>query len=248
MLGKVVALVVSPLGTALLLLACALALEWAGRTRGARWLVAAAALWLTLWATPVMSDALRGSLEDRAGPRALADVPAAEVAVVLGGGVRGPAPPRRPDPDLGEASDRLWHAARLYHAGKVKRLLVTGGAPREGEGAEAPAMERFLVDLGVPASAIWREEASINTATNAELTARMLRERGVSTIVLVTSALHMPRARVNFERTGLVVHLAPTDFEVVDRPWSLLRVLPDAEALQGSARAFKEIVGKVVGR
>jgi len=248
MLGKVVALVVSPLGTALLLLACGLALEWAGRTRLARWWVAAAALWLTLWATPVMSDALRGSLEDRAGPRALSDVPAAEVAVVLGGGVRGAAPPRRPDPDLGDASDRLWHAARLYHAGKVKRLVVTGGAPREGEGAEAPAMERFLVDLGVPASAIWREEASINTATNAELTAHMLRERGVTTIVLVTSALHMPRARANFERTGLVVHLSPTDFEVVDRPWNLLRVLPDAEALQGSARAFKEIVGKVVGR
>ena len=58
----------------------------------------------------------------------------------------------------------------------------------------------------------------------------------------------MPRARAALEREGLQVHPAPTDFEVIDMPWDLLRVRPDADALQGSAREMKEIVGRMVGR
>ena len=58
----------------------------------------------------------------------------------------------------------------------------------------------------------------------------------------------MPRARALFKRQGLVVHPAPTDFEVVERPFDVFRVLPDAEALEGSGRAFKEVVGRWVGR
>ena len=41
---------------------------------------------------------------------------------------------------------------------------------------------------------------------------------------------------------------APAEFEVVDRPLDLLRLVPDAGALQGSARAFKEWVGRWLGR
>jgi hypothetical protein len=52
----------------------------------------------------------------------------------------------------------------------------------------------------------------------------------------------MRRARAQFERVGLVVQPAPTDVEAVPRPFELLRVLPSAEALEGSARAFKEVV------
>jgi uncharacterized SAM-binding protein YcdF (DUF218 family) len=41
----------------------------------------------------------------------------------------------------------------------------------------------------------------------------MLRQRGIGTAILVTSALHMPRARAQFEREGLTIIPAPTDFE-----------------------------------
>ena len=61
----------------------------------------------------------------------------------------------------------------------------------------------------------------------------------------MTSALHMPRARREFERLGFTVHPAPTDWEVVDKPFDLLRIVPATDALDGSGRAFKEIVGVV---
>lgn len=268
MLSKIVAWLVSPLGTALLLLALAVLLRATtivrpragasraagtrvrmGRDRAAQWLVVTALAWLGLWSSAPASDALRGWIEDQAGPRALADVRGAEFAVVLGGSMSTPKPPQRPDPDLGMSSDRVWHAARLYHAGKVRRLLLCGGTSAPTERAtEADSMRRFLLDLGVPDSAIVLERASTTTATNAEQAAAILRGLGVDTVVLVTSALHMPRARAHFERVGLTVHPAPTDFEVVDEPFELERWLPNTRALDGSARAFKELVGRAGGR
>lgn len=144
--------------------------------------------------------------------------------------------------------DRGWHAARLYHAGKAKVLLLSGGSVRTGDGSEADAMRRVLLDLGVPDQALWLEDASVNTASNAEHTVALLQSPHIDSILLVTSALHMPRARIAFERAGVNVSPAPTDFEVIPMPLDLRQVLPDASALNGSARAMKEFVGRWGGR
>lgn len=247
MFSKLVAVAVSPLGVAL---SCGL-LGTVALFRGHRragWLIAGALGWLWLWATPLASDSLRGWLEAQAGPAEVVEVQRGQAAVVLGGGMNGPLLPERPYPDLESAADRMWHAARLLQAGKVQHLVLSGGTTRPGEPSEARSMQQFLLALGVPEQAMWLEEASTNTATNAERTAELLRAKQVSEVVLVTSALHMRRARAQFERVGLVVHPAPTDIEVVPQPFGLLRVLPDAGALEGSARAFKEVVGYWVGR
>lgn len=252
MMGQVVANVVSPLGTALLLgLACGL-LRYFSRGGFWRQLGAVAGLlgwaWLYLWSTPLASDALRGALEARAGARTVAEVVPAPVMVVLGGGVSGPRLPWRPEPDLQAGADRVWHAARLYKAGKAPQMVLSGGNVRSGDGSEAEAMRVFLKDLGVPEAAMRLEDGSDNTAANAVLTASMLAQEKTRAVILVTSALHMPRARRAFERAGLDVHPAPTDFEVIAVPFDLLRVLPDAAALSGSARAIKELVGLALGR
>lgn len=253
MLGKIVTVVISPLGTALLLCLAGWLLARSARPRSARlrWgraMQAVALLWLTFWSLPITSSALLAWVEADAGPPTVQAVARAPVMVVLGGGVSGPRLPLRPYPDLNAAGDRMWHAARLYHAGKAPRLLLSGGTTRTGTGSEAEAMRSFLLDLGVPDSAIALEAGSKDTSANAAETARLLKGQGVDTVVLVTSASHMPRARNLFERAGLKVNPAPTDFEPTGMPFDLLRVLPDAEALDKSARGFKEIVGRVVGR
>jgi uncharacterized SAM-binding protein YcdF (DUF218 family) len=104
-------------------------------------------------------------------------------------------------------------------------------------------MRTVLQDFGVPPSATLLEEASRNTRENATMTAALLRQRGIDRILLVTSALHMERARRHFVAEGLSVEPAPTDFEAVPEVEGVLRFLPDAESLLGSARAFKELVG-----
>lgn len=254
MFAKIIAALISPLGTSLLLGLIGLVLQFSGLERRAAWrrvaLVSSALglAWLLLWSTPVVSDALSGWLEAQAGPRTLDGLPQAPVIVVLGGGVAGPRPPQRPDPDLAASADRVWHAARLYHAGKAPRVLLSGGTVRTGDGSEAEAMQRFLLDLGVPPHAIALEDASVNTVSNAHHTAAQLAAQGIHQVILVTSAQHMPRARAALQREGLHVHPAPTDFNVIPMPWDALRLVPDVAALHASASAMREVVGRWVGR
>ncbi|MEA3643447.1 MAG: YdcF family protein [Lamprobacter sp.] len=109
-------------------------------------------------------------------------------------------------------------------------------------------MRGFLLDLGVPDRAIRLEGLSTKTVSNASATAALLQADGIEACMLVTSALHMSRARARFERAGLRVVPAPTDFEVIEMPMNLLRYVPDAAALRDSGRAFKELLGRWVGR
>jgi len=248
MLSKLVTCLLSPLGSSLCLLGLALFLAWRRRSRLATACGALAMVWLWAWSMPVLSLWLRGTLEDQFAQRPLSRVPQAQALVLLGGGVSPPSG-KAADINLGAAADRVWYAARLFHAGKAPLLLLSGGSdPQRHAFSEARAMAIFLQDLGVPAPALVLEEDSRNTLENAVFCAKLLKARGIRHVLLVTSALHMPRALALFSAQGLQVEPAPTDFEADSLPPGALAWLPDAEALDGSGRAMKEWVGKWVGR
>lgn len=245
MFSKLVIALVSPLGTSLCLLLLALLCAVLGWRRRAGLLTAVATLWLALWALPVASHALRGALEAPYPPLPVQSLPAAPVVVVLGGGVE-PPDTRQGLPELHAAADRVWHAARVFHAGKAPLVLASGGGPGGlGAVSEAWAMGQLLQALGVPAQAVLLEERSTNTRENARYTAELLQKRGITRVLLVTSALHMRRALAEFEAVGLQAQPAAADHEAEDtRGWpAWRRWLPDAGALEGSARAIKEWVG-----
>src|SRR6516225_9564766 len=98
----------------------------------------------------------------------MAKTPTAEVAIVLGGAVGQPLPPRV-ETGLSEASDRVLHAARLYKAGKVKRILVTAGNIPwlSSVKPEADLIRELLMEWGVPSEAIELASQSRNTYENA---------------------------------------------------------------------------------
>jgi uncharacterized SAM-binding protein YcdF (DUF218 family) len=198
---------------------------------------------------PVMSHWLTNQIENQFPQVPIASVAPAQAMVVLGGAV---SPPMigHTEIDLKSAADRVWYAARLFHAGKAPLVLLSGGGDLERQAfSEARAMAAFLQDLGVPAQAIVMEETSRNTRQNAAFSAALLKARGIEHILLVTSALHMPRALALFNAQGLQVTPAPTDFEASQEPPpGLLAWLPDAGALNGSALAMKELVGLWVER
>lgn len=163
--------------------------------------------------------------------------------VVLGGGMSAPNA-QRPYADLSAAADRVWHAARLFHAGKAPLLVLSGGpAAAPDSVSEAQAMRLFLRDLDVPDAAMVLEEHSGNTRQNAAMSAKLLGRRGVTQVLLVTSALHMARAAAHFEVAGLSVIPVATGHECLgDRQSG--RLIPSAEALDGSGRALKEWLGQ----
>lgn len=208
-----------------------------------------ALVWLWLWSMPLTSHWLASQVEDQFPQVPIASVPHAQAMVVLGGAVTPPMTGGT-EIDLKAAADRVWYAARLFHAGKAPLVLLSGGGDLERQAfSEARAMAVFIQDLGVPTQALALEETSRNTRENAAFSAALLKVRGIDQILLVTSALHMPRALALFKAQGLQVTPAPTDFEGNKAPPpGLLAWLPDADALNCSALAMKELVGLWVGR
>ncbi len=202
---------------------------------------------LVLWvsSTPVFAMWALGSLERQYPARTMAETPETDVAIVLGGAIGLPLVPRT-EADLYEASDRVLHAARLFRAGKVKRVLVTGGnSPWQAAvKPEAELIKSLLIEWGVPASAIETAGRSRNTYENALEIKEIWQRNGFASALLVTSAAHMPRAMAIFQKNDLPVVASSTDVLVYDGAWDpVLRWLPDAAALTMTTNAVKEWIG-----
>ena len=244
-----------PLGLACLFLALALLLgrrpDWQRR------LTAATLVVLWLGGNRIVAMTLLRSLEWRYTPPTIsgAPPPQADVIVVLGGATRAQAFPRTAS-EVNEAGDRLLCAARLYQQGAAPRILLSGGnVPWLGPASipEAEAMADILMAIGIPRDAIWTEPVSRNTHENAVETEALLESRGVTNVILVTSALHMPRAYRIFAKTDLNVIPVPADYLVTREDWEhytqpdpvvqLVNLLPSAQNLHWTTSALKEYVG-----
>jgi len=95
-------------------------------------------------------------------------------------------------------AERLMDAARLYRALHLP-VLVSGGRVAGSTGSLAELMSETLENaFGVPVK--WREEQAATTYENARNSARLLRQSGIKTVVVVTQAWHMPRALWSFEK------------------------------------------------
>ena len=114
---------------------------------------------------------------------------------------------------------------------------------------EAGSIQTLLEEWGVPGASIIAEAASRNTYENAVFTRQVLAEHGLQRVLLVTSALHMPRALATFRSAGIDAVPAATDFTVTYKDQrTVIDFLPDAEALSRTTYAIKEYVGYVYYR
>ena len=245
-LSKVLSLFIHPLSLGLLLLLGAGAISfWGWRSGLGLAVLGLLVIWLP--STPLFSDWLQRTLESRYPPSRVEAAPRAGAIVILGGSVGAPRPPRV-YPDLSGASDRVWHAARLYKAGKASLIIASGGTLpwKDQQFREAPVMQRLLTSWGVPADSVLLESASANTYENAIHTADLIERRRIERVLLVTSALHMRRALATFRSAGVAAVPAATDYRVAGEETSLLDLFPSAGALDGSTAAIREYVGYIV--
>jgi uncharacterized SAM-binding protein YcdF (DUF218 family) len=161
-----------------------------------------------------------------------------DAIVVLGGAVRPARPPARPDADLSESADRVWHAARLFKMNVAPRVILSGGLDEEGVLSEAAAMRMLLVDLGVPTDRIVLENRSINTIGNIREVRAIV---GNAPVALITSGYHMPRAMKIAKAAGLNAAAFPTDWRGLPderAPW--VAWLPSVDSMSDSWIALKE--------
>jgi len=233
-----------PLVLAILLLLCAL-LFWRWR-RVALGLIAGALALLLVCSSKIGERALVVSLENQYRDTGM-DVPPAQAIVVLGGAVRMPSGVHRSS-GLTDGSDRLLTAFRLYRAGKAPVIFCSGGenplTASQGAGPESVRMAELLEEWSIPAAAVRIETGSINTRENALRSFQVLAPLGIRRILLVTSAMHMPRAAATFRKAGFEVIAVPADFRSgYGEPSLLTRWIPGTGNLMDTTEALHEWLG-----
>ena len=105
---------------------------------------------------------------------------------------------------------RLDHAAKLYERGYADRVVVTGGRLPEDRFSEAGASARYLRSKGVPDSSILREVQGRTSWESLASTARILKQRGLTDVVLVSDGFHSARIGAMASELGLNAHTSPT--------------------------------------
>lgn len=112
----------------------------------------------------------------------------------------------RPSPQL---AARLDHVVALWERGLAPVVVTTGGKQPTDRFTEAEASRAYLVERGVPASAIRTVEGA-TTLDSLALVAEELRRGDRPTVLVVTDPFHSLRARLAAEEVGLEAYVSPT--------------------------------------
>ncbi len=250
--SKLLGYLLSPLPFTVLMVCFGAVLGWLGAKRTGRFFKVTGFVLLLVCSLPFTERLMRIQLENQYPPVDIQASPSASMIVVLGGAVAMPYPPRL-EVELHDSSDRVLHAFRLYKAGKAPLIFLSAGnvIAEQGEVSEAEYIADLLVEWGIPAAAIVIERNSRTTRENAYYTFEHLKSRGdaAAPVLLVTSALHMPRAVTVFRKAG--VNVIPSTTDVSAGPEVLggfFDWLPSIGALNGFTNAWHEYLGSWVYR
>ena len=147
-------------------------------------------------------------------------------------------------------SDRLWQTLKLYKCGRIDTVVISGGAGSilHQDLKEADHIESYLMDIDFPLHAFHFENESKNTHENAVNTAQLFEQKGwKKNIVLISSSLHMRRAKACFEKQGFSVFPYVTNRKSGPRKFEFDHLfIPNIEALHGWNSLIHEVVGLLV--
>lgn len=118
----------------------------------------------------------------------------------------------RPSPQL---QARLDHVITLWRDGIADIIVTTGGNQPGDRFTEAEASANYLLNAGVPESAILQENVGATTFESIEAVSTLLDERGMDRIVIVSDPYHSSRARMMAQDFGLETYVSATPTSVV---------------------------------
>jgi uncharacterized SAM-binding protein YcdF (DUF218 family) len=162
--------------------------------------------------------------------------PEGDAIVILGGGAYNTG-------ILKEDSTKRLLTGFVLHKQTDLPIILSGGASI-GVLPEAEVMKGLLLTLGVNKSKIHTDVNSRDTAENAQEVKKFCERLGCKRVVLVTSAYHMRRAVLSFQKAGLEVVPYPTDFKR-DMKYNLYSLLPKMGVFADSYKALREYLGLV---
>jgi len=203
-------------------------------------LVVASQLLLLALSMPVVANSLVGSLEPP--PVSIGELKGAQAIVVLGGGRN------LGSPEWGGETVNEYTLRRARYGAKLARetalpVYVSGGKPTGGQLAEGTLLRELIArEFNQPVK--WVDAAAATTREQALIAAQDLKPHQINRVVLVTDAVHMPRAKRAFELAGLAVVAASTGY-TAQRPFASYQLIPNPTALRESHIALREWISQL---
>lgn len=127
----------------------------------------------------------------------------ADAAIVLGAAVWG----NEVSPVFRE---RINHAIELYRAGKVRKIIFTGGQGNRDELTEAASARQYAIKNGITEKDILIEERSHTTYENVIHAKQVADASGLKKVLIVSDPMHMKRAVEMANDIGLEAYPSPT--------------------------------------
>ncbi len=240
-LSKTLDLLLEPWWWAMALLAVAFMLR-----RKRRWPQAAAALALSIlvvFSLPATAAVLWHRLEAEATalPR-----PAGQFdALVVLGGALDVSGSEVDAVSWNDNQERLSVAIELMRERRASKVIVSGASGAHWLPSEAELLSQALQKSGVSKDDVLLEPEALNTEQNAQQVAKILEANGLKTVLVITSAYHLPRTQDCFSQVHIDAQYWPVDFRM-RRPEGEMMKLPRARYLTESTEAIREFAGRVV--
>lgn len=216
-----------------LLLVCTAGFWYLKKERLCKWTAIITAIWFLTVSTPLVPVIIINSLEDRYEPLYPEQLtePEAEYHIVVLGGGHGFDDRLPPNSLLSQnALGRLNEGIRLYRQLPNSKLVLSGSTSTPGRTTQAEMLQKTAILLGVDSSATIIQKEPANTYQEASVYAQNYDSR--YPVILVTSATHMPRAVMMFERFGVKPIPSPTNF-LLRGSWKRNRIgLPSVKNIE----------------
>ena len=199
---------------------------------------------LYILSTPIISDAFFKLVESDQHRKYIVNIEQADAIVVLSGMISiheidGEEYIDWDDPD------RFFGGVELMKAGKAPSLIFTGARMPWGRSSrtEGAVLTDYAIKYGIPSNQIFVSDLVTNTADEAAAVKKIALG---NKIILVTSAFHMPRARMLFEKEGLEVVPYPVDFKSLTANYvTFMDYLPNAGSLAKTELGMRELMGRL---
>lgn len=169
----------------------------------------------------------------------------AKAIVILGGDRYDDAPEYQGADTISRYSlERIRYGAWLQRKTKLP-ILVTGGVVFGGKRPSVAVLMQQVLQKEFLAFVPWAETHSRNTYENAIDSHKLLAKEGINNIILVTHALHMPRALEAFKHAGFTVTPAPMGFDTSHGTPTLLSLLPNIYSFKNMRDLMDELLGRI---
>ena len=142
--------------------------------------------------------------------------------------------------------DRFFGGIALFKAGKAQKLVFTGGKMPwdKAKKTEGEVLKEHAISSGIPSNKIFVTKDVENTADEAEAVKELISPS--KRIILVTSAYHMYRAKLLFEKQGFTVIPYKVDYKVErNKEVTIIDYLPSSDNLKITESGIREIIGRL---